>query len=230
MGGIDLNRLDSLDPGEFLGFTDVLDGDSENVRKIVHDVVGDEANPRQRAVSIFYWVRDRIRYTMYAPFRRREDYRASAILDRGEGYCVQKAVVLATFYRAAGLPAGLIFADIVNHLAPPVAHEFLGTDLFVYHGYVAVYIDGKWLKVTPAFDLDTSEKAGYPLVEFDGVSDAVFPPYDLRGRRFVEYRNVHGIYRDLPLEELLQAWRKTYGEARVRLWEELYKEKIGGGS
>ena len=219
-----IEALDSLNPENFLSFSDVIDGDNPAVRSKVQEIIDGIEDGVERAVALFKWVRDSIKYTMYAPFMYRRDYSASTILRRGEGYCVQKAVLLTTFYRVAGFPAGLIFADIVNHRAPPVAVEFMGTNLFTYHGYVALYLREKWYKVTPAFDIETCRKAGYPVVEFDGSGDAVFPPVDSRGERFIEYVKIHGVYSDLPLDELLDAWRRVYGEGRVKLWEKAYQE------
>jgi hypothetical protein len=56
------------------------------------------------------------------------------------------------------------------------------------------------------------------LVTFDGREDAVFPSRDLNGNRYVEYIAYHGTFADLPLEDLVQAFRKTYGDARVDQW------------
>ena len=222
---VTLQELEKIDPQIFLGFTDVLDGEKEFVKKKLDEIIGDfKGNLREKAVKLFYAVRDGIHYTMYAPFLYREDYAASSVLKRGSGYCVQKAVTLATFYRMVGIPAALIFADIVNHRAPKSAIEFMGTNIFTYHGYVALYLEGKWIKVTPAFDRETSLKAEYPLVEFDGYKDAIFLPKDEKGRDFIEYQKIHGAYFDLPLEELLASWRKVYGNERVKLWEKAYQE------
>ena len=30
----------------------------------------------------------------------------------------------------------------------------MGTDLFVYHGYAELFLDGKWVKATPAFNVE----------------------------------------------------------------------------
>ncbi len=219
-----IDSLENISPESFLFFSDVIDGDNPLVREKVEEIAGGIRDEVEKAVALFRWVRDNIKYTMYAPFMYRSDYSASTILKRGQGYCVQKAVVLTTFYRVAGFPAGFIFADIINHRAPPVAKEFMGTNLFTYHGYVALFLSGRWYKVTPAFDVETCRKAGYPVVEFDGSDDAVFPPVDLEGRKFIEYVKIHGVYGDLPLEELLDAWKRVYGEERIKLWEKAYQE------
>ena len=225
---VEISELEKVFPSKFLGFTDVLDGGSPIVRDFFEKNASDAKDVKNLAVKLFYAVRDGIKYTMYAPFFYREDYKASSVIKRGVGYCVQKAVVLTTLYRVAGIPAGLIFADIRNHKAPKIAYDFMGTNIFTYHGYVAVYLGDKWLKVTPAFDIETSRKGGYPPVEFDGENDAVFSSADTEGNRFMEYLKIHGVYFDLALDELLQSWRKVYGEERVALWEKMYHEVSTG--
>ncbi len=224
---IPVERLGEIDPSVFLAFSDVLDGENPDVRKWVKRVTEGTENQMEKAVKLFYAVRDGIRYTMYAPFMYRKDYAASSILKRGEGYCVQKAILLATAYRVEGIPSVLIFADIKNHRAPEKAREFMGTDVFTYHGYVALHLNGRWVKVTPAFDRETCRKADYPTVEFDGKNGAIFPEKDKKGRKFITYLKIHGEYSDLPLEELLESWRKVYGEDKVKLWKKAYEVFYG---
>ncbi|MFW9785176.1 MAG: hypothetical protein ACFFFB_23045, partial [Candidatus Heimdallarchaeota archaeon] len=54
-------------------------------------------------------------------------------------------------------------------------------------------------------------KGGFlPMVEFDGESDAVFPPYDNEGNLFGEYIKDRGIHADLPLEEIDRVFEEKY--------------------
>jgi transglutaminase-like putative cysteine protease len=178
---------------------------------------------------LFLFVRDGIRYSMVVPFFAPEHYRASAVLARKSGYCVQKAVLLAALARAAGIPARLVFVDIRNHRAPERVIEMMGTNLFTYHSYTELYLGGRWVAATPAFDRITCEQQGYPLVVFDGQHDAIFPPVDDQGRPFVEYVHTHGTYPDVPLEELLRAWERAYGKQRVTAWKKAFVEGLVPG-
>lgn len=163
------------------------------------------------AIACFDWVRDNIRYDPYTALDPPEMYRATKILERRRGYCVQKAVLLASLTRALAIPARLGFADVRNHKSPPKMLAAMGTNLFVFHGYVELELDGRWVKATPAFDGDTSERAGVLPVELDGTGDAMFQPVDPEGHPFIEYIRDRGSYADLPLEEILQAIDETYG-------------------
>ena len=125
-------KRDNLDL--YLKPTFVIDSDSEVVKKKATLLAEKYRSQREKAKVLFYFVRDEIKYNPY-PSHSVEDYRASKTLQRGEGYCVQKAVVLTALARAVGIPARLGFADIRNNLAPKDLVEIMGTNMFVYHGY-----------------------------------------------------------------------------------------------
>jgi transglutaminase-like putative cysteine protease len=168
------------------------------------------ASERERAVSLYYAVRDSVRYNPFQDFMLDESYRGSACLERGEGWCVPKAALLAACARAAGIPARVGFADVKNHLTTPRLAEFMGTDLFVFHGYSEVLLEGKWVKATPAFNLKLCERFRVKPLEFDGRSDSIFHPYDEDNRRHMEYLSERGSFADVPADEIRRVFRATY--------------------
>jgi len=163
-----------------------------------------------KAVRLYYAVRDGIVYTPYVDFTTPETFRASACLARGSGFCVAKAALLAAAARAAGIPARVGFADVRNHLTTPRLRELMGSDLFVYHGYTELYLDGKWVKATPAFDRRLCEKFGVRPLEFDGRKDSLFHPHDVSGRRHMEYVRDRGPALDVPVAEILETFNRCY--------------------
>lgn len=165
---------------------------------------------RERAVSLYYAVRDRIRYNPFLDFTDREVFRASAVLEAGQGFCVGKASLLAACARAAGIEARVGFADVKNHLTTPRLAETMGSDLFVYHGYTELSIDGKWVKATPAFNLALCTRFRVKPLEFDGRADSIFHPFDQDDRRHMEYLRDRGVYADVPVDEIQQAFRDAY--------------------
>jgi len=165
---------------------------------------------RERAVSLYYGVRDEIRYNPFLDFRDREVFRASAVLEAGQGFCVGKASLLAACARAAGIEARVGFADVKNHLTTPRLAETMGSDLFVYHGYTEMRIDGKWVKATPAFNLALCTRFRVKPLEFDGREDSIFHPFDQDDRRHMEYLRDRGVYADVPVDEIQQAFRDAY--------------------
>ena len=165
---------------------------------------------KDTAIALFDWVRDNVRYDPYTAVDPRPSYRATAILERKRGYCVQKAVLLAALGRAAGIPTRLGFADVKNHKSPPKMLELMKTNLFVFHGFVEFFLDGRWVKATPAFDERTSQKAGVLPVALDGENDAMFHPVDPEGHPFIEYVRNRGSYADLPFDEIREAMVEVY--------------------
>ena len=163
-----------------------------------------------RAVSLYYAVRDGIRYNPFLDFTVDSAYRASSCLEAGEGFCVGKAALLAASARAEGIPARVGFADVRNHLSTPRLLEYIGSDLFVYHGYTELFLEGKWVKATPAFNVALCTKFRVKPLEFDGRNDSIFHPYDQDARRHMEYVRDRGNFADVPAAEIQKAFREFY--------------------
>jgi len=195
----------------YLKSTYTIDCEEKSVKEKAQMLAIGQETMIEKAKVLFYFVRDQIKYNPYVPLYTLEDNKASVTLSRGEGYCVQKAILLAALTRASGIPACLGFADIRNYiLTKKLADAMRGKNLFIYHGYVSFYLDGKWVKATPAFDLKMCQKNQIIPVEFDGESDAQFHQYNREGKLHIEYVQDHGYYDDLPWEEMLEARAGRY--------------------
>jgi transglutaminase-like putative cysteine protease len=171
-------------------------------------------SPRDAAVRLFYVVRERLRYNPWRVRYTEDAYVASSVLARDPaegGHCIDKALLLAAACRAVGIPSQLHFATVRNHIGTARLEEKLGTDLLVYHGYAELWLDGRWVAATPAFNAGLCEKLGVAPLEFDGVHDAVFQEYDRTERRFMEYVADHGSHVDVPFDAMIEAWRVHYG-------------------
>ncbi len=194
----------------YLRPTSYIDSDAANVAAFAARVVGDLRDPIARATALYRVVRDDIVYTPYCDFRSRETYRASACLARGSGFCVAKSALLAASARAAGIPARVGFADVRNHLASPRLRRVMGTDVFYYHGYAELHLDGAWVKATPVFDRRLCDRFQVPPLEFDGRHDSLFQPYDPSGRRHMEYVRDRGPSADVPAEAIIATFERYY--------------------
>jgi len=168
------------------------------------------ANERERAVALYYAVRDRVRYNPFQNFTLDDTYRGSMCLERGEGWCVPKAALLAACARAVGIPARVGYADVKNHLTTPALTAKMGTDLFVFHGYTDLFLEGKWVKATPAFNLAMCTRFRVKPLEFDGREDSIFHPLDEDNRRHMEYLRFRGTYADVPADEIRLVFAETY--------------------
>lgn len=165
---------------------------------------------RDRAVSLYLAVRDQVRYDPYRIDLGDVGMTASTVLAQGFGWCVPKAVLLAAVARAAGIPARLGFADVKNHLSTEKLRQTMQTDVFVWHGYTELWIDGAWRKATPAFNIELCDKFGLLPLAFDGVHDSLYHAFDRAGRQHMEYVNERGSFDDLPLAQIRAAFAEVY--------------------
>jgi len=195
---------------KFLNPTYFINSDSDFVKKTANNIISNGVNKREKAIKLFYWTRDEIKYDAHSLSSMRRRYKASAIIEKGQGWCVQKAVVLAALARVVDIPARLHFADIQNHQTPEKMKGKMGTDIFLYHGYTDLYLDGKWVKTTPAFNKELCDKFGYKTVEFDGIHDAILPSTTLNGEKYVEYLNDRGTDHELPFKEIFRTFYDYY--------------------
>lgn len=195
---------------EYLSATYFIEKDHPEIKKFSETLCRGKKTAVDCAVSIYYGVRDRIRYNPYAIEPEKESMRASTILEKREGYCVAKAVLLAACLRSQSIPARLGFADVRNHLVTGRLKAMMKTDLFIWHGYTDIYLAGKWVKATPAFNLSLCDAFRVKPLEFDGTCDSVFHPLDTLGNLHMEYVRDHGTFADLPWPRILEDCLRTY--------------------
>lgn len=205
----------------YLQPTFFLDFDHPQVAAFAEETCVKAKTPAERAVALYYAVRDRIRYDPYDLRYSREAMKASSVLAKGSGYCVAKAVLLAAVGRQQGIPCRLGFADVTNHLSTERLRQMMGTDLFIYHGYTEMHLDGKWVKATPAFNLALCTRFNVLPLEFDGTCDSIFHEFDALGQKHMEYVRDHGPFADLPFDLIFGEYGRTYPR---------FFERFGGGS
>jgi transglutaminase-like putative cysteine protease len=213
----------------YLTPTEIIDSHHKSIKDYALKIVRDCTDPIEIAKKLYLAVRDDIRYDPYSPFYLPEHYRASYVLRRGRSFCIPKASLLCALGRACGIPSRVGFADVRNHLATKQLIEFLGNNLFPYHGFVEFHLDGKWVKATPAFNSELCKRHNVPPLEFNGREDSLFQPYNLEKKKFMEYVAFHGIYSDIPVSLIVEAWRKVYGDDLIDRWIKSLEER-GGSS
>ena len=199
-----------LTPQDCLSATPFIDVEHPDVAAYAQRVVGTASSDIDKAVRLYYAVRDDIRYDPYAIDLSINGLRASTVLQRGHGWCVNKAVLLAAVCRAAGIPAALGYADVRNHLSTERLRQTMQTDVFHHHGYTAIHLNGQWVKATPAFNLSLCEKFNLQPLEFDGREDSIYHPFDLSGNQHMEYVAFRGEYADVPFSDIMQTFKTHY--------------------
>ena len=210
--------------------TAIIDSDHKDIAEYAEDAVSDAGEyPAAKAVKLYYAVRDCIRYDPYCPFHLPEHYRASNVLKSGRGFCISKASLLCALGRSCGIPSRIGFANVRNHLATRQLIEYIGSDLFVYHGFTEFYLEGRWVRSTPAFNAELCQKHNVSPLEFNGRDDSIFQAYNSKKQKFMEYVEYHGTYADIPVDEIVAAWENAYSRDRVRKWINDF-EQSGGKS
>jgi len=145
---------------------------------------------------LFYFVRDEIKYDIVIDILNPYAFKASSTLKRKYGLCFHKAILLSALSRAIGVPSVLCFAKIKNYLLVDYLREFMEGGDIVLTCYTGFYINNKWIKASPMYDLETCEKQEYVPVEFDGINDAMLPLYDKKGRIHIEYLKYYDCFED----------------------------------
>ncbi len=195
---------------EYLKPTEFLDFDNSDVREFAGRNSDENKTAKENAVSLYYAVRDGFTYNPYALDLRREGLKASNLVGRKSGYCIEKAILLAASARSVGIPSRLSFYNVKNHIATERIEKILGTNVLVFHGAAELFLDGKWLKTTPAFNRRLCEKLNVAPLEFDGAADSIFQQFDESGAVFMDYLFDYGDFADFPYELALSEMRRHY--------------------
>jgi transglutaminase-like putative cysteine protease len=198
-----------MDEKDYTHATAFIDSGAPAIQAFARKAIGDAQTPKDKAIALYRAVRDSVQYDPYLDFLDPGVFRASAVLDAGKGFCVGKSALLAAAARASGIPARPGYADVRNHLTSKRLKEQVG-DTFIWHSYTELKIDGKWVKCTPAFDKVLCERARIKPLDFDGVNDSLFHPFDQAGRRHMEYLQDRGAYPDVPFDTILADFKTFY--------------------
>ncbi len=190
--------------------TPIIDFDHEQVQTYTSAHVGSSSNQTDQAICLYYAVRDGIRYNPYTFDLSVNGLKASTTIEAGEAWCVPKAALLAACCRAKGIPARLGYADVRNHLSTARMREQMQTDIFHWHGYTSLFLEGKWVKATPAFNIELCDKFRLKPLEFDGQNDSIYHPFDLEGNRHMDYILFRGEFDDVPLQEIQDSFSEVY--------------------
>src|SRR5262245_9114905 len=139
-----------LAPGRF------IDSDSLAVTAFAQGQTAEAGSELDRVLRLYHAVRDGIAYDPYVDMSDPANFRASSVLAAERGFCIGKAALLAACCRAVGIPARVGYADVRNHMTSPKLYERIKTDVFIWHSYAELFVAGRWVKATPAFDAETS--------------------------------------------------------------------------
>jgi hypothetical protein len=178
-------------------------------------------NKEEQAIALFNKVRDDFRYDPYHLDLRENALKASTVVKKKKAWCVEKSIVLTAGLRAIGIPAKPGYGIVVNHIGVEKLTNYLRRPEIVFHGYVSVFYNEKWQKITPAFDPLVCRASKVDILQWDGCKDVIFQEFDKSGGKFMEYIHYYGEFDDVPIELMNKEMKKYY----PHLFEEKYSSK-----
>lgn len=181
-----------------------------SVAEFAKKSTGDVIDPVAKAVNLYYAVRDSIRYDPYTINLTVEGLKASTTLSVGRAWCIPKAALLAACLRFHNIPAMLGFADVKNHLSTARMRAHMKSDIFNWHGYTSIFLNNKWVKATPAFNIELCDKFHLKPLEFDGQSDSIYHSFDLKGNRHMDYIRFRGEFDDVPINKIIESFKAEF--------------------
>ncbi len=183
---------------EFLKPTTFLDF-NHSIFDHFFDSMPDYDDSKKVAIWLYYQVRDRFLYDPYHLNLNSEALLASSIFTRNRAWCVEKSIVLAALARKKNIPSKLGFAIVTNHIGVDKLTSYLKRPEIVFHGYVSLYLEGNWVKCTPAFDQRICRISQVVPLDFDGENDSLFQAFH-GDKKFMQYNHFYGEFTDLPIE------------------------------
>lgn len=190
-----------------------MDFEHDSIIQFIHENSTANATKEEQSVELYYAVRDLVRYDPYTYSLEKESFKASAVVQAGRAWCVPKAILYAACCRSIGVPTQLGFADVRNHLSTERMRQTMKTDIFHWHGYANLFLNGTWLKATPAFNIELCDKFKLKPLEFDGKSDSIYHSFDLAGNKHMEYIKDRGLYENFPFEIMKKDLQSLYSNS-----------------
>ena len=200
----------------YLKETSILNYSDSAIQEFIEKYTENTETDSEKAVALFYAVRDGFLYNPYYVNTDKNEIHASKVIQRGFGHCIDKASLLIACLRGVGIPARIGLAKVKNHIATERLEEYLGSNVLTPHGYVEVLLDGTWWKVTPAFNQSLCEKLGVANLEFNGANHCLFQEYNEEGALFMEYLEDYGHFEDIPISFIVQNMLENYPKLRTQ--------------
>src|SRR5690554_3041397 len=199
--------MNEAEQQKYLQATSILEVDHNSTKTLIAAIDKNQSK-KQQAIALYYKVRDGFIYNPYHLDLRPEGLKSSVVMQKNRAWCVEKSIVLATGLRALGIPSRLGYGIVVNHIGVEKLTQMLRRKEIVFHGFVDAFLEGKWVKSTPAFDPLICKVSGVEPLEWDGENDSLFQAYQ-RNQKFMEYTHFYGEFDDVPVE-LMNAEMKKY--------------------
>ncbi|WP_055435264.1 transglutaminase-like domain-containing protein [Lacinutrix algicola] len=195
---------------KYLESTYCFDFENDSVQNLISEFKTDTLSNKEKAIGIYTKVRDNWKYDAYNISLSKEKYKSSYLVEKQSGNCVEKSIILIACLRALGIAARLHLGKVKNHIAVERLIEKFGSNELTPHGMVNVYLNNKWLKMSPAFNKSLCEKLNVEPLSFDGENNSFLQQYNGKGNRFMEYIDDYGHFDDVPLDFMIKNIKEHY--------------------
>ncbi len=201
---------------EYLKPTQFLDFEHPAFEEYIKDIP-QNGSPKETAIALYNKVRDGFLYDPYHLDLRTNALKASSVLSKKRAWCVEKSTLLAAAARKCGIPSRLGYAIVTNHIGVEKLVNYLQREEIVFHGYAELFLNGKWVKCTPAFDQRICRISNVDPLDWDGETDSMFQPFT-KDQRFMEYLHFYGEFPDVPIALMNSEMKKYYPHLFEKEW------------
>lgn len=195
---------------DYLSPTTYLDYNHTSIQALIADYKEKTQSDKAITIALYTKIRDDWRYDPYSIGLTENHYKASTIAEKNTGNCVEKSILLIACLRALNIPARIHLGKVKNHIAVERLTEKFGTNELTPHGMVNVQLEGKWLKLSPAFNQSLCHRFGVPPLDFDGENDSYLQQFNDKGDLFMEYLDDYGHFEDIPLAFMFENIKAHY--------------------
>jgi transglutaminase-like putative cysteine protease len=199
-----------MNMNQYLSETYYLDYSHPAIQGMVEEFK--ELTIKEQIKGLFKKTRDQWRYNPYLVYTHPRGYKASFIVGKEEGHCIDKSILFISGLRALGIPARLRLAKVVNHIAVDRLIEKMGSNYIAPHGITELFVNNQWVKASNAFNQSLCDRFKVDALEFDGSDDAIFQPFNREQQQFMEYVEDYGHFEDVPMDFILETFKTSYPE------------------
>lgn len=171
--------------------------------------IPESLDQKELAIQLYIKVRESFLYDPYHLDLRYDALKASNVLRKKRAWCVEKAIVLTALARKFNIPSKLGYAIVVNHIGVEKLTSYLRRPEIVFHGYVELFVNERWVKCTPSFDSRICKISNVSVLDWDGENDSLFQSFQ-GDSRFMEYIHDYGTFSDVPIELMNTEMHKYY--------------------
>lgn len=193
---------------EFLRETSFLNFNDPSFDEFT-SAIDSSKSSKEIALQLYFHVRDSFLYDPYHLDLRQDALKASNVLRKKRAWCVEKATVLAACSRKFNIPSRLGYSIVTNHIGIEKLSRYLLKDEIVFHGYVEMFLDNKWVKCTPSFDKNICRLMDVEPLNWNGEADSMFQGFK-KGKKYMEYVYFYGEFEDVPIELMNAEMKKHY--------------------